>query len=240
METRAGWVKLYRSIQATELWREKPFSKAHAWLDLLLWAAWKPTSRYFQGQTFHLARGQLVTTIRHLARQWGWSRNKVKAFLRHKSATKWASIEPQKGHQHIVVTICDYESCQSEPNEKGHQRATEGPPKGPRKDHDIRIEEASKNTRSKEAPPTPPTNHLDTRLAKLYRKNINGGIGFATCKEQINRALKIGVKSGDIEAAFMNPRNVHEKIWDILDPMNDKVKRHKNKVDWKTLTKDKP
>lgn len=69
----SGYIKLYREIQKNKFWREKPFSKGQAWVDLLMRANHADNGMY--------KKGHVYTSLRILASDWGWSKNKVSYFL---------------------------------------------------------------------------------------------------------------------------------------------------------------
>lgn len=78
----AGFLKLDREILNDPFWRDTPFSKNAALVDLLLLANFGggdvETKR---GAVIHLEPGQLFTSYGFLAQRWGWSSNKVRRFL---------------------------------------------------------------------------------------------------------------------------------------------------------------
>lgn len=76
-----GYIKLYRQIVENEFWKEKPYSRAQAWVDLLLKANFKETKTVIKGRVVILQRGQLLRGVDNLAEEWGWSRGKVRRFL---------------------------------------------------------------------------------------------------------------------------------------------------------------
>lgn len=76
-----GWIKLSRSIQDNFLWDEVPFSKAQAWIDLLLSASHKDQTISVNGKPKTIKKGQVWTSQMRLERRWGWSKNKVRRFL---------------------------------------------------------------------------------------------------------------------------------------------------------------
>lgn len=80
-EVNKGWISLYRSIQDHWLWQEKPYDKAHAWLDLLLSANHQDKKIVFDSNLVDVKRGEFITSIRKLCERWGWSNSKVKKFL---------------------------------------------------------------------------------------------------------------------------------------------------------------
>ena len=76
-----GYIKLYRQIFDNELWTEKPFSRAQAWIDLLLKANYAPSKCVIKGTSITIKRGQVLRAEETLAADWGWSRGKVRRFL---------------------------------------------------------------------------------------------------------------------------------------------------------------
>ena len=76
-----GWISLYRKIQDSWLWQDKPFSRGQAFVDLLLLANHQNRKVMFNGNLIELKRGEFITSIRKLCNKWGWSNSKVKKFL---------------------------------------------------------------------------------------------------------------------------------------------------------------
>lgn len=77
-----GWIRIWRKIKTNPLWEaDKPFPRVLAWIDLLIRAAYEDDDVWFMGNTIRLARGELVTSLRILAKEWGWSKNKVDRFI---------------------------------------------------------------------------------------------------------------------------------------------------------------
>ena len=77
-----GYISLHRKIQDNWLWNEKPFSKGQAWVDLILLARWKDGVQMHRGQLLKRKRGQVYCSMTWLAKRWGWSRDKVRRFMR--------------------------------------------------------------------------------------------------------------------------------------------------------------
>ena len=76
-----GFIKLHRKITDHWLWDEKPFDKAHAWIDLLFMASWKDATRDFKGDIITQKRGEVLTSVKSLSLRWGWSEGKVKRYI---------------------------------------------------------------------------------------------------------------------------------------------------------------
>ncbi|SMC17291.1 DNA replication protein DnaD [Clostridium acidisoli DSM 12555] len=105
-----GWISLYRKIQDSWLWQEKPFDKAHAWIDLLLSANHQDKKILFDSNLIAVERGQFITSIRKLCDKWGWSNSKVKRFLELLSDDKM--IIYKSDAKKTTINIVNYELYQ--------------------------------------------------------------------------------------------------------------------------------
>lgn len=130
-EVNKGWISLYRSIQDHWLWQEKPFSKAQAWLDLLLSANHQEKKIVFDSNLVEVKRGEFITSIRKLCERWGWSNSKVKKFLdtlqmdgmiTYKSDTKKTTINIV--NYNVYQLSSDTEN-DTETSQKHHRNVTE-------------------------------------------------------------------------------------------------------------------
>lgn len=110
-----GYIKIYRKIRDSWIWpSNRPFTSLEAWLDLLLEAQGKPSTREIQGILFDLKRGELAASIRYLASRWRWSRHRVTYFLRRLEKEKqisrksYTKVTQKVGHRLGQLTICNY------------------------------------------------------------------------------------------------------------------------------------
>lgn len=76
-----GYIKLDRSMMDNWMWQEKPFSRAQAWIDLLLLASFKDSKEMYRGELKERKRGEVHCSFLYLADRWGWSRGKVNRFM---------------------------------------------------------------------------------------------------------------------------------------------------------------
>ena len=79
--TKQGWVAVHRQIQDHWLWAEKPFDKAHAWIDLLLLANHDDKKFCLGNELVEVKQGSLITSEVKLMERWGWGKSKTRAFL---------------------------------------------------------------------------------------------------------------------------------------------------------------
>lgn len=76
-----GWVALYRQIQENDLWKETPFSKGQAWVDLIMLTNYQDGVLWVRSIPVPVKRGQCGWSQIRLAKKWGWSRDKVRRFM---------------------------------------------------------------------------------------------------------------------------------------------------------------
>lgn len=76
---RHTFIKLNRGIMENPLWQEKPFTKAQAWISILLHTC------SFDIETEggkKLERGKCYVSQLEFSKEWGWNRKKVAKFLK--------------------------------------------------------------------------------------------------------------------------------------------------------------
>ena len=76
-----GWVAIYRQLQDHWLWEERPFSKAQAWIDMLLLANHDDNKFLLGNELVEVKQGSFITSELKLMERWGWGKSKTRAFL---------------------------------------------------------------------------------------------------------------------------------------------------------------
>ena len=94
------------------LWLSEPFTKAQAWIDLILIANYKDGFIMVRGIQVDLKVGQVGWSEPKLAEKWRWSRSKVRGFL--KLLEKEQQIIIEKNNVTQVLTIVNYSEYQQE------------------------------------------------------------------------------------------------------------------------------
>ena len=102
-----GWVSLHRSILDHFLWKDKPFSKGQAWIDLILLANHEDTKILQGGQIKQFKRGTVNMSLLSLADRWGWDRKKVRKFFEVLECDGMATTE--RTTQGTTITLVNYE-----------------------------------------------------------------------------------------------------------------------------------
>lgn len=75
-----GWIRLHRKIMDTPEWLAEPFTRAQAWIDLLLLANHETGYIRKRGIMIAVERGQVGYSEEALAARWKWSKGKVRRF----------------------------------------------------------------------------------------------------------------------------------------------------------------
>lgn len=106
-----GWVKIHRKLQDNKVWLSEPFTRAQAWVDLILLANHKDGYIRVAGERIDLKRGQCGWSILNLSKRWKWSRGKTTRFL--KELANDAQITLKTDTRNSIITICNYNDFQS-------------------------------------------------------------------------------------------------------------------------------
>lgn len=124
-----GWIKLHRKLRDSFIWEEKPFSKAQAWIDLLLRATHKEQEVLVGNTVVKLKPGQVLTSQVQLAEDWGWSRHKVQNFLNLLQEMEQIFIENgalKRARKYTLLTITNWEFYQMTDGKKSTKKSTQG------------------------------------------------------------------------------------------------------------------
>jgi len=107
-----GWVSIHRQIQNHKCWKDKPFTRGQAWIDLILSANHKDNTMWKRGISILIKRGQVGVSIKGLADRWGWSQSRVKRFL--EVLKNEDQIEYQINNITTLILLTNYDQYQSE------------------------------------------------------------------------------------------------------------------------------
>jgi hypothetical protein len=112
MSKELGFIALYRKFENNFLWTEKRvFSKAEAWIDLLLEVNHKKeTDVIINGTVFKCYRGQSLRSLKTWGERWNWDKSKVKRFF--KLLKNQSMIEIKDERKTTRLTICNYDHYQ--------------------------------------------------------------------------------------------------------------------------------
>ena len=119
-----GWVKIHRQIMDHWLWKEQPYDKARAFMDLVLTANREDKKKVIGNNVFMIYRGSFFTTSNELAELWGWSRGKVQRFLEvlKRNDMIQTSVMPEG----TVVSVLNYSKYQGNGRKKKEEQQFSG------------------------------------------------------------------------------------------------------------------
>ena len=105
-----GYIKLHRQIMENEFYFAEKFTKAQAWIDLLLLANHKAKSVFIRGIEISLKSGDLCYSQVTLAKKWKWSDKTVKKYLEFLKSRKM--IDFRGGRITTVISIMNWSKYQ--------------------------------------------------------------------------------------------------------------------------------
>lgn len=117
-----GWVLLYRSIRDSWIWEKKPFDPARAWIDLILDANHDDGKVFTGSSLMKIKRGQDWVSVRSLAERWGWSKDRVRKFLKTLESDSMIRINTTPFG--TLLTVVNYDNFQIRQDSKRDTKKT--------------------------------------------------------------------------------------------------------------------
>lgn len=141
MSDNIGYIPLSRKFFEHELWLEpRVFSRAEAFADLLRRVRFEAnTCTMLMGaRSVTIGRGEVAASVRFLAKNWGWSKNKVDKFLDYLVAngmiTKRKPCDDGNGTRNgtrngtvtrtapTIISLCNFDKYNPHPKNSGHKK----------------------------------------------------------------------------------------------------------------------
>lgn len=119
-----GWISIHRQIKDNFIWKQKPFSKGQAWIDILLRVNHQPKKVPIGNQIIEVEEGQTIWSILDMADSWGWSRKKVDNFL--KLLEKEQMLYNKRTTKYTTLTVINWGLYQNEEQQKEQQKSING------------------------------------------------------------------------------------------------------------------
>ena len=111
----SGFIKVYRNITNNKLWDDKPFSRGHAWIDLLLRVNHKTSKILVDDTWIEVKPGETIWSIKDMANRWGWSRGKVARFVNGLQTEHM--VNQKRTSKFTKITVVNWSKYQ----QNGHQ-----------------------------------------------------------------------------------------------------------------------
>ena len=114
-----GWVSIHRQVTDNWIWKDKPFAKGQAWIDILLRVNHKQSEISIGNQVIKLEKGETVWSILDMSERWGWSRKKVDNFLN--VLEKEQMLHNKRTTKYTILTVANWESYQHQEQQKNNK-----------------------------------------------------------------------------------------------------------------------
>lgn len=110
MANKGTYIYLDRGILNHWTYKDKPFNKSMAWIDLLLIADHTTHISMWRGKPTEFKRGDVNLSISELAKRWGWSRDRARRFISvlERDNMVRTNCTPNR----TVITLINYEDFQ--------------------------------------------------------------------------------------------------------------------------------
>jgi hypothetical protein len=124
-----GAIFLHREITDHWLWKDKPFSKGQAWVDMILLANHTENKVPYNDKVTIISRGEFIRSERFLAMRWGWSKASVHRFLILLKNDSMIDIKSnQKANQISILNYNEYQEIRTKKEPKVNQKRTSSEP----------------------------------------------------------------------------------------------------------------
>ena len=197
-----GWIKLHRKLRENEIWEKEPFDKRSAWIDLLLRATHKEEKFLIGNTVIKVKSGEVFTSEKKLAKNWKWSRHKVRNFFILLEQIGQIGT-PKRTSRYTLLTIVNWEQYQSDNSKKDTKKDIKRTSKGHPRDTYKNVKNG-KNVKKEHS-----LFDFWNSLKIIIHKNIKGKVGNRTFKGCLEQALKDNTEE-IIRDAMQNYKNILE------------------------------
>lgn len=111
MGNKGTYIYLDRGILDHWTYKDKPFNRSMAWIDLLLIANHKTYTTMWRGKKTTFVRGDVNLSITELSKRWGWSRGKTRRFILSLEMDGMANTK--RTADGTVITLVKYDDFQN-------------------------------------------------------------------------------------------------------------------------------
>ena len=212
----SDYIKIECSCLESKLFLDDKYDKFHAWIDLINLAENASKSLRLNGIDIDLEQGELATSVRVLAKRWGWGKTKVCSFLNDLEqsgkisvrTTKAASIIRIADYQPYFLTETPYETPQRTPqsyetpqrtckytDNQDINNSTETPCETPQKQN----KETEKETKKENLSPVPPIKEINKEKEKEMGLRTREGESLVLTCESLTEKKKPTKKKSEEE-----------------------------------------
>jgi hypothetical protein len=200
-----GYVKLFRKIQDNFLWKERrEFSKAEAWIDILMEAQYKkdPQIVVFGMKTLEQNYGECLKSNVTWSRRWHWSEPKVRRFIKMLQEMNQIRSKSEGFTTRLsIVNYRIYDECRRTSDEQVTSTRRAG-------DEQVTTNNKDKKVKKVNKPPYSPPKGID------LKNNGNGWIDCESWDEFVEhrKAIRkpLSERAAKISLAFLK-KNIRDQ-----------------------------
>lgn len=166
-----GWIKVHRSLVEHDLWLSEPFTRAQAWVDLLMLANHQVGHIRRRGIKVTVKRGQVGYSQEGLALRWRWSKGKVIRFLAELREDNRISQETELKNVAVtaLISITNYDQYQGNSTEdKTEDGTVNGPKTEPKTEPKTVLEQECKEVKKERSKPSSDIESFFEELWQAY------------------------------------------------------------------------
>lgn len=124
-----GFIKLYRSLKENWIWQIKePFDIRSAWVDILLSVNHEEKKIVVGRSVITLKPGQTWTSYEKMAKDWGWSYNRVKRYIKMLKSDGMIDVDATPNGSCLTVINWGNFANQTPTHERTDERTNECTP----------------------------------------------------------------------------------------------------------------
>lgn len=165
----SDYIKIEYSCLESKLFLDDKYDKFHAWIDLINLAENASKSLRLNGIDIDLEQGELATSVRVLAKRWGWGKTKVCSFLNDLEQSGKISVRTTKAAS--IIRIADYQSYILTETPQRTRKYTDNQdvnntPETPQRTPQKQNKETEQETKKEKLSPVPPIKETNKEKEK--------------------------------------------------------------------------
>ncbi len=168
------YIPISRRLFEHPFWcEERIYSRFEAWLDIVRSARFEDTKQLIGNRFIVVNRGQVLVSLRFLSNRWKWSTKKVNTFLDLLIQDKMITKETPKETGQTVITICNYDKYNFQPDAEETQKKRQGNTKETARKHQGNKVNKDNKLEESNIPPTPPKGEgINSKARSLFEKHF--------------------------------------------------------------------
>lgn len=108
-DSKPGFIAIFRKIQDHWIWDDA--ERFRAWIDILISAQFHDSKVYIDGKLINVPRGSWFISQKSLETRWGWSKTKIRYFIR--TLIEQGMITTEGTPRGTIITVVNYEVYQN-------------------------------------------------------------------------------------------------------------------------------